>query len=194
VRSASSHAPPLLESLGLLERAVGYTRSTLQDVTPDLLGNPTPCARWDLRGLLDHMVESLATLTEGADLGYVDLCVPEGRPSPVPAVQRLRVQACSLLGAWAAVAHDDAVMIGDRPIASSVLACAGALEIAVHGWDVAQATGNPRPIPTLLALDLLPWVDVFVDDEDRPERFAPELPWTLAGPSPQLLGRLGRQS
>jgi uncharacterized protein (TIGR03086 family) len=193
VRSAPIHAPPLLESLGLLERAVGYTRVSLRDVTPGMLQDPTPCGRWDLGALLDHMVESLATLTEAADLGHVAVRIPDGPPSPVGAVQRLRVQACSLLGAWSAVARDGDVMVGDRPLASSLLACAGALEVAVHGWDVAQATGHPRPVPTLLALELLPWVDVFVTEQDRPTRFAPALDVPLSGPSTTLLARLGRE-
>ena len=193
MRSAPIQAPPLLESLGLLERAVGYTRSTLRDVTPAMLGNRTPCLRWDLGTLLDHMVDSLATLTEAADLGTVALRVPDGEPAPVDAVQRLRVQACSLLGAWSALARDDEVMVGDRPLASSLLACAGALEVAVHGWDVGQATGHPRPLPTLLALELLPWVGVFVTEQDRPAQFAAALDVPLSGPSSMLLARVGRQ-
>lgn len=188
------HVPPLLESLGLLERAVGYARGALQGVTPAMLGRPTPCDRWDLAALLDHMVESLEALTEAADLGYVDLGLPEGPPAPVDAVQRLRVQACSLLGAWSSVARDDTVMIGDRPLASSLLACAGALEVAVHGWDVAQATGADRPLPTRLALDLLPWVEVFVSEADRPERFGPVVDVPLSGPATLLLAELGRDS
>ena len=192
MRSAPIHAPPLIESLGMLERAVGYTRLALQEVTPSLLGRPTPCAGWDLAALLDHMVESLEALTEAADLGYVALAAPEGPASPVDAVERLRVQACSLLGSWSAVARDDDVMVGDRPLASSVLACAGALEVAVHGWDVSQATGSCRPLPALLALDLLPWVDVFVTDLDRPDRFGPELDVPMGGPSSRLLALVGR--
>jgi len=193
MRTAPIHAPPLIESLGMLERAVGYTRLALREVTPSMLERPTPCARWDLADLLEHMVESLATLTEAADLGYVALAVPDGPASPVDAVERLRVQACTLLGSWSAVARDDNVMVGDRPLASSVLACAGALEVAAHGWDVSQATGSRRPLPALLALDLLPWVDVFVTALDRPERFGPVLDVAMGGPSSRLLALLGRR-
>ncbi|HET7689295.1 MAG TPA: hypothetical protein VFK41_02885 [Nocardioidaceae bacterium] len=218
VRSAPIHAPPLLESLGLLERAVGYARVTLGDVTPAMLHHPTPCHRWDLAALLDHMVDSLTALTEAADLGSVALRVPLGEPAPVDTVQRLRVQACSLLGAWSAearhtgdtagdmagdMAGDTAgdtagglpgVMVGDRHLASSLLACAGALEVAVHGWDVGQATGARRPLPTMLALELLPWVGIFVTERDRPSRFAAALDVPLSGPSTQLLARVGRRA
>jgi uncharacterized protein (TIGR03086 family) len=193
MRPAPLQAPPLIESLGMLERAVGYTRLALMAVTPAMLERPTPCAEWDLANLLDHMVESLEALTEAADLGYVALRVPDGPASPVDAVERLRIQACSLLGSWSALARDEQVMVGDRPLSSSVLACAGALEVAVHGWDVSQATGVRAPVPALLALDLLPWVDVFVTEQDRPERFGPELDVPMGGPSSRLLSLVGRR-
>lgn len=190
--SATADAP-LLESLEMLERAVGYTRLALQHVTPAMLCLPTPCSRWRLGHLLDHMGESLEALTEAADLGHVALADPPGPSSPVDAVERLRVQACSLLGSWSAVARDDDVMVGDRPLASSMLACAGALEIAVHGWDVSQTTGVREPIPAALARDLLPWVDALVSDVDRPERFDYPLDGPAIGPSSRLLRFLGRE-
>ena len=193
MRSAPIHAPPLIESLGMLERAVGYTRLALVSVTPAMLERPTPCTRWDMADLLDHMVESLEALTEAADLGYVALTTPDGPSSPVDAVERLRTQACSLLGAWSAMARDEEVMVGDRPLSSSILACAGALEVTVHGWDVSQATGARQPVPALLALDLLPWVDVFVTEHDRPGRFGPELDVPMGGPSARLLSLVGRR-
>jgi uncharacterized protein (TIGR03086 family) len=190
--SATADAP-LLESLEMLERAVGYTRLTLQHITPAMLCLPTPCNRWRLGSLLDHMDASLETLTDAADLGQVPLAEPPGPPSPVDVVERLRVRACSLLGSWSRVARDDEVMVGDRSLASSLLACAGALEIAVHGWDVSQATGGREPIPAALARDLLTWVDVLVSDADRPHRFDYPLDGPAIGPSSRLLRILGRE-
>jgi uncharacterized protein (TIGR03086 family) len=193
--AAPSHAP-LLESLEMLERAVGYTRVQLQAVSREMLCLPTPCEGWRLGALLEHMAESLDVLTEAADLGHVALSdVPalECTPSPVDAVEQLRVRACSLLGAWSAVARDDAVMVGDRPLSSSLLACAGALEVAVHGWDVSQATGVRAPIPAALARDLLIWADVLVGDEDRPERFGYPITGPSVGPSSRLVMLLGRE-
>ena len=190
--STTAHAP-LASSLELLERAVGYARISLQDVTPAMLCRPTPCADWTLGLLLDHMAESLETLTEAADLGEVSLSPPPGPPSPVDAVERLRVRACSLLGAWSAVARDDDVAVGDRALSSSLLACAGALEVAVHSWDVSQATGTRAPIPAALARDLLTWVDVLVSDLDRPHRFDYPVGGPTVGPSSRLLTFLGRE-
>ena len=192
-RSAPSHAP-LHQALELLERAIGYTRVQLQVVTPAMLCRVTPCVDWVLADLLDHMSEGLDALTEAADLGEVARYAPvDLTPSPVHVIDRLREQACSMLGAWSAVAHDDDVTVGDQALSSSLLACAGALEVAVHGWDVSQTTGACEPVPAGLARDLLTWADVLVTGDDRPGRFDHPVPGPSVGPSSRLLQLLGRE-
>ena len=192
-RSAPSHAP-LHQALELLERAIGYTRVQLQVVTPAMLCRTTPCVDWTLVDLLDHMAEGLDALTEAADLGEVARYAPVDLvPSPVHVIDRLRERACSMLGAWSAVAHDDDVAIGDQALSSSLLACAGALEVAVHGWDVSQTTGACEPIPAALARDLVTWADVLVTDADRPVRFDHPVAGPSVGPSSRLLQLLGRE-
>ena len=75
-----------------------------------------------------------------------------------------------------------------------MLTRAGALEIAVHGWDVARACGEDRPIPAELAEQLLDLLPVLVTDADRVERFAaPIAVPPSAGPGDQLVARLGRR-
>lgn len=175
------------ESWGMLERAIGYTRMALQEITPVMLCLPTPCSRWRLAPLLDHMAASLDELVRAADLDGLAESRPPGRPSPVDAVERLRVRACSLLSAWSHLADADAA--ADR----AVLAVAGALEIAVHGWDISQTTGARAPVPAALARDLLPWVDLLVSEADRPDRFDYPLDGPTIGPSSRLLMRLGRE-
>lgn len=192
-RPTAAADPQLVEALGMLERAIGYTRLALQHVTPALLCLPTPCSRWRLGALLDHMGESLEALVEAADLGLGAVGSPPGPPSPVDAVERLRVGACALLGTWSAVAHDDEVGADDRRRTFSSLVRAGALEIAVHGWDVSQATGIREPIPAALARDLLPWADALVGPDDRPHRFDHPLDGPAIGPSSRLLRFLGRE-
>ena len=171
---------------------MAYTRGALQPVTPVMLPRPTPCRAWDLATLLDHMVDSLDALTEAADLGRVALTVPAGPPAAVPAVDRLRGRACALLAAWSALADDGAVHVGSGSLPSSVLACTGALEVAVHGWDVAQVTGSRAPLPAALARSLFAWAEVLVGPADRPGRFDPVVTGGSPDPAGRLLRFLGR--
>lgn len=190
-------APPPgpLDGSALLERAVGYTRTALQLVADADLSDRTPCTAWDLGSLLRHMDDSLAAFTEAAEIGSVDL-VPVRGPDPGPQlVSRLRGRACALLGAWARHPGTGSVVIGDRVLRSDLLAAAGALEIAVHGWDVARACGVDRPLPAALAVDLLDVVPLLVSDSDRPGRFAERVDVPPDAPaSTRLLAAVGRST
>jgi uncharacterized protein (TIGR03086 family) len=184
-------AAVLVEAPALLERAVGYTRTALTLVTPDLLSARTPCTQWDLGELLQHMDDSLAAFTEAA-LGYV---APTGPVAPeLPgAVGSLRVRACALLGAWSAASRPRTVSVAGRPVQQELLAATGALEIAVHGWDVARACGMDRPLPEELARALLAAAPLVVAEPDRPGRFAAQYDVPADAPAGvRLLGFLGR--
>ena len=177
----------------LLERAVGYTRTSLQLVAHADLAAPTPCGRWDLLALLQHMNDALAAFTEAAAIGYVDLVPVRGTDPGTELVERLKSRACALLAAWAHHPGTGAVAVGDRALRSDLLAATGSLEIAVHGWDVARACGLDRPIPPALALELLDVVPLLVHDGDRPHRFAEPVDVRLhASPGTRLLASLGR--
>ncbi|NYG59612.1 uncharacterized protein (TIGR03086 family) [Nocardioides daedukensis] len=172
----------------LLERAIGYTRGTLGTVTDDLMSRRTPCADWDLAALLAHMSDGLDAFTE-ASRGHIDIA-----PAP-PAdttVGELREKACTLLGAWTSPAVISA-RLGALVLDSGLLLRVGALEIAVHGWDVGQATGVGTPIPAGLARNLLPVARQVVTDDDRPGRFGAPITITEdVEPALRLLSRLGR--
>ena len=186
--------PGRLAGPELLERAVGYTRTSLRLVAGTDLAAPTPCTRWDLLGLLRHMNDALAAFTEAAEIGYVDLVPVRGTDPGAELVERLKGRACALLAAWAHHPGTGPVSVADRELRSDLLAAAGSLEIAVHGWDVAQACGVDRPLPAALASELLEVVPLFVHDTDRPHRFADPVDVPLhARPSTRLLAALGRR-
>ncbi|WP_084961029.1 maleylpyruvate isomerase family mycothiol-dependent enzyme [Thermoactinospora rubra] len=221
--------------LALLERAISYTRGSLVLVTPEDLTRPTPCAAWDLRALLAHMDDSLAALSEAADVGEVgppgplprdrpshpegpgdgragenDMGTPSAPSTPgtrpggvppgrapgrlVPEVDVLRRRACRLLGAWTWAGEEGAVTVGGCSVTAMTVAAVGAIEIAVHGWDVARACGRDRPLPAALAEELLEFAPLFVADDDRPHRFGPRVAVVAdADPGDRLLAFLGRR-
>lgn len=188
----AAHPPTTVwGGLDLLERAVGYTRGSLQLVTADLMSAPTPCPGWDLRTLLDHMNDSLQALEEAAAVHRVWVGVTAD-PAVDP-VAALRDRACRLLAAISRGQGDADVSVGGRPLTQRVLFSAGALEIVGHGWDVAVACGVRRTVPAALADDLLRVADVLVTDADRPARFAAPVPVApSAPPGDRLVAFLGR--
>ncbi|MFC4494196.1 maleylpyruvate isomerase family mycothiol-dependent enzyme [Streptomyces ovatisporus] len=115
------------------------------------------------------------------------------RDDPAAAV---RSTASRLLGAWAAAGSgcDRVVAVADLPITAAAVARAGALEIAVHGWDIARATGLPRPVPAALANELIRTARQLVPTPAlRFPLFGPPLTVPAeADPSDRLVAFLGR--
>jgi uncharacterized protein (TIGR03086 family) len=180
----------------LLESAVSYALTEATLVTPQLLSGPTPCPGWDLETLLGHVVDSIRVLHEAIATGCVSASEAPGasRPRPDP-VARLRVHTAGLLAADAAPGSaEHAVSIGDRELSASLVAIAGAIEIAVHGWDISVACGATRVIPSGLAALLLPIAPLLITAETRPGLFSD--PVRLPGPAcpgDELVAFLGRQ-
>ena len=180
----------------LLVPAIGYARAAAEAVTPQFLSRPTPCRGWDLRMLLRHVCESLAAICEGIGAGCIGL--HPGKEDPDVAsdpARAFRDRAGLLLGACAgSVREHEVVHIADRLLPASAMAGAGALEIAMHGWDISRACGCCQPIPRALAADLLGIAPLLVPRADRHPLFAAPLSVPPeASPSDRLAAFLGRR-
>jgi uncharacterized protein (TIGR03086 family) len=183
---------------GLLVGAIGYALAACVQLTPGELGLPTPCAQWDLRTLLGHLSESMADLEAGLRGGCLEL--DQAAPlDPAGAagygddpVEVLRDRAADLLFAGYAIRGRDAfVLVGGLPMSAGLVACTGAVEIAVHGWDVCAARGRGGPIPPRLAIPMLELCPLLV--AGREGLFAEPVPTSAqAGPGDQLVAYLGR--
>lgn len=192
--------PPGVE---LLDRSLAYTRLVLTGVTDADLPLPTPCSAWTLADLLAHLDDALDAFTEAAD-GTVSL-VPATpallRAAPVVAaaarVAGLQAKADTLLDEWR---REPASLIGvgGARVPAATLARAAALEVAVHGNDVARTVRRPRvpglrSLPEALAADLVDVADEVLAPADRAGRFARARPLPPdADASQRLLAHLGR--
>jgi len=174
----------------LLKSAVSYALAGADLVTPQLLPRATPCASWDLETLLDHLSDSIGVLGEAITTAGISPGPAQGYDEPA----RLRGQAAGLLGTCAAAGPAGRrVAVGDRELTASMVAVTGAIEIAVHGWDIFAACGAARPVPPGLATVLLPIAPLLITPGTRPGLFADpvRLPGP-AGPGDQLIAFLGR--
>jgi uncharacterized protein (TIGR03086 family) len=186
--------PAVMGGIALLERAINYTLGSLLLVTPTFMTRRTPCRRWDLRALLAHMNDSLRALSEAVDTGRVHLDIDgDGWDAAVDPVASLRARACHMLGEWSRSGGRETISIAGYPLSAGIVTGTGAIEVAVHGWDVAVACGRPRPIPPSLAEELLELAHLVVTAADRPGRFAAPVELSAqASPGDRLVAFLGR--
>ena len=185
-------SPPA--SVAVLDSAVVWTHSCLQLARTSDLSLPTPCSAWNLEQLLAHMEDSLTALGEAAELGRVRVSEPVAEVDPGRIIDRIVQRACATRAAWLQRLTSAPVSVGDLPLGRDTLAMVGALEIAVHGWDVAQAVGSGRQIPEDLAARLYDVALLVVTPEERGTRFAEPVPVPDDAPmSTRLLAHLGRR-
>jgi uncharacterized protein (TIGR03086 family) len=178
----------------LLAGAISYLLSVCAPIAAAELTLPTPCPDWDLARLLGHLYESMADLETALRTGRLDLEGPVGRTGGDP-VEALRDQAAQLLCAgYCYDGPERFVVVGGLPMPAGLVACTGAVEIAVHGWDVSAARGGgipQTPIPAGLAARLLRLSPLLVASRAGLFAVPVEVP-AQASPGDQLVGYLGR--
>jgi uncharacterized protein (TIGR03086 family) len=182
----------LTRGLELLESAVAYALASTAIVRPQLLSRPTPCTAWDLAMLLDHVSDSADVLHDAISAAPVGV---RGAPDGSDPIRRLRGKLVALLAATASAGPADrSVAMWDRELAVTIVALTGAVEVTVHGWDIAEACGANRPVPAGLATVLLATAPLLVPTHARAGLFAdPVRVLDPAGPGDELVAFLGRQ-
>ena len=187
----STASPP--RSVAVLDSAVTWTHSCLQHARTSPMSLPTPCEAWDLGQLLVHMDDSLVVIGEAAELGRVGVDLQPGPADPGQLVDRIVQRACRTRAAWHERLTSAPVGVGDLALGRDTIALVGALEIAVHGWDVARATGQDSRLPEDLAMRLYDVALAVVTPAERGRRFAPPVSVPASAPmSTRLLAHLGR--
>jgi len=139
-----------------LSVALAATEHLVAGVRDDQWHNPTPCENWTVHDLVNHLV--------GGNRLFAG--VLRGGPSPTPG-DRSRLQGIDHLGSDAAEAYrtssadlvaafaEPGVMERVVTVPAGTLPGVAALhlrvvEALVHGWDLAQATGQPVRFPDAL--------------------------------------------
>jgi uncharacterized protein (TIGR03086 family) len=118
---------------------------TVAGVDASQLGRPTPCAEWDSRALLNHLIlwtsYSLEARAHGGSVGQ-DLIDRDFAAEPGFAAA-YRAQLDRALAAWSdpAVWEGSLDVMGTATPAADVAAL-NLAEMVLHGWDLAAATGQ----------------------------------------------------
>jgi uncharacterized protein (TIGR03086 family) len=155
-------------------------RSVLGRLTVDDLARPSPCAKYTVGEVGEHVVRSmvlLASVAGGSVAGSAEGGLDE----------RVTVTAEAALAAWRRRGLDGSVAVGRSTLPASLAVEIIPLELLVHGWDIARATGSGIDVPPAAAEYVLGRARSLVTPDKRGRSFAAEVP---AGPSATILERL----
>jgi uncharacterized protein (TIGR03086 family) len=142
--------------ISVLDQTLDQTGELIANAKPDQAGLPTPCASFDLRALIDHIAYDLRMFTDTAQ----DL------PRP-PAGEDLigddwsgafDAGAAGLMEVWrrpGMLERTYTSPMGELPATWRL--GQQIADFAVHGWDVAKATGQPSELDPDVAQFALDW-------------------------------------
>ena len=179
-------------TLDQLSRALDQASALIARIRPEQSNAPTPCAAFDLRALVNHMVydlQSFASMLKAAPRGSPDVDLIDD-----DWIGAYRSAAANLLDTWNQVGTEGTLklQIGEMPKAWGIgqhLA-----DTAVHAWDVARATGQPTDkLDPELAEAALGWARENLKPQFRGQAFGPEVPVQETAPIyDRLAGFSGR--
>ena len=180
----------------LLDRAVASTGKIVAGVRPDQLAAPTPCAEWDVRALLNHVIGVADTFSHAGD--GEPISPPNPRTDYFQGdgyATAYEAATAGMLAVWHAPGALDATIMlpfGEAP--GSVGAGINFVDVVVHGWDLARATGQDATVDPDLAGPALEVSRGLVSDEFRSAgAFGPEVPAGAdASTADRLVAFLGR--
>jgi uncharacterized protein (TIGR03086 family) len=138
-----------------LELAFTLTRGILTGVTRDQLDGPTPCASWDVRNLVSHIIGGSYWFADTIATGVADpFPTRDYTAGDLVASYDEGIRA-SLAGFGAPGALEAIIRLpfGEFPCARYMTLAT--TDTFVHGWDLARATGQPSDLDSSLALELL---------------------------------------
>ena len=174
-----------MDPIDLFDRGTAWTASKIPGAV-DKLDAPTPCDEWDVRTLLNHL---LAALTYFADAPHDESAkLPQGTPPALlgddPVEQYAQARERTL-----GVYREPGVL--DRTGPSLGIAFVDQL---IHGWDLAQATGQDATMPEDLAATGFAMIDGRMPDDQRGTFFKPALPVADDAPAQDKLLATGGRS
>ncbi|MEV5544423.1 TIGR03086 family metal-binding protein [Saccharopolyspora shandongensis] len=130
-----------------LTRAAASLREVVRNIKPDQLDAPTPCAEYDVRKLMNHLLFWGPSLEAAARKETVpppagaeqDLDLTGGDwAADLAALLDRTAGSWSEPSAWEGTTH----MGGPTEMPASLVGGMIVVELVVHGWDLAKATGQ----------------------------------------------------
>ena len=150
-----AYAPENLTPVVACEAALAVLQPILRNLTSADQPKPTPCPDYSCHGLVVHLMDSLVTL--GAMAGAAVTNPEEGSLE-----NKISVMAAQAIDGWRGIDLDGTVPGHGAPIPAAFAATILPLELALHGWDLAQASGQTMHISDELVAYLRTLAEVLV--------------------------------
>lgn len=163
-------APQTQGRLDAAEASLAVCLAVMRGVRPEHGTLPTPCPKFTVDDLIAHLLKALTGLGRavGADVPV---------PGDGPAEARLAAVAMPVLEAWRAHQLDGTVHIGPTELPAERAANILSLELLVHAWDLATATGQRLPAGEALCGYVLELCREVITPQARDgDAFAAEVP------------------
>jgi uncharacterized protein (TIGR03086 family) len=139
-----------VDDVTLVDGVLTKTASLVDAVPSEAWDRPTPCADYDVRALLGHMVGWAEAFAVAASGSVPSGSVPSGDPNAVAggadSAARFRAAAAQIVDGFAVHGVDRTVQLGPgREIPASMLVTLTATEFLAHGCDLARGAGLAVP-------------------------------------------------
>jgi uncharacterized protein (TIGR03086 family) len=191
---------PAPTSADVLERACQSTAAILAMVQAADLDRPTPCASWNVRDVVNHIVGGTGFFAELAENGAVtERGDDDAEFTATDFAATFRQEAERLVAAFrapGAMTKPMKLPFGELPGSVCVWIAAG--DIFTHGWDLAKATGQPTDLEPDVATRLLAQIEPILPDQmrgpDGQAAFGPRVEIASSAPAADRLAAFeGRQ-
>lgn len=159
-------------SVQQLSRALGSVGDLITGIRPEQWSAPTPCTDWTVHTLVNHLV----------GINVVFTALLQGQAPPERGADHLGEDPTGAYhhSAVAILAAFDQPGVLQHTYHGPLGAASGAerlqirmADLLAHGWDLAQATGQPVALPEDLAEQALIFVRAQLSTQPRTGRFGP---------------------
>jgi uncharacterized protein (TIGR03086 family) len=188
-----------VDSLMLLQRVVDETTDVVNDVTEDQLGNPSPCAGWTVRDVINHITGGATMFAISAEAGSVPdemlgqlMGGDNLGDDPQAAWAKAAQRAMAAFEAPGALDKMVTLPFGEMP--AGVALNIAVFDVLTHAVDIARASGQAVNDDALIETALTIGHQMVGPELRTPGVFDPEQPVADdAPPADRLLAFAGRK-
>ena len=180
-----------MDSADHMSRSIDLAVAAIRGADLARYGDPTPCAEFTVRDAVNHLAFGLLLAYRSGTREAWDPAWTAADRTPFLAgrpeaewAHACAEQAAATARAWAdPAAWDGESHMGGSPMPAGLIGSMMTAEFALHGWDLAVATGQPYAVPSGLAGVVLEGVEAMAPSGREGGWFGAEVPVPADAPA-----------